>query len=175
MYNKRVKVLFICTGNICRSPMAEIIFANLCKKNGRTDIIVKSAGTHAHEGEIMAPYTNVALDKCGEKVPSEPVRVTQWRDEMFYEYDHVVCMTGWHESVILARAAMQKTKRRIKAKIYTLDSVAGCGDIADPWCYPLPIYIEVCKVLQNALGMLYDEISGGNNAGHHNRKRPPRV
>ena len=43
---KKISVLFVCLGNICRSPAAEAIFIDLIKKNGLTDgFIVDSAGT----------------------------------------------------------------------------------------------------------------------------------
>ena len=40
-----MRILFVCTGNSCRSPMAELYFEELCRKAGRDDIDVRSAGT----------------------------------------------------------------------------------------------------------------------------------
>ncbi len=45
-----MKLLFVCTGNICRSPMAEVVTRRLLKDRGRPDIGVGSAGTAAYEG-----------------------------------------------------------------------------------------------------------------------------
>jgi protein-tyrosine-phosphatase len=45
-----VNLLFVCTGNICRSPMAEAIARRILSERGRPDITVRSAGTAAYEG-----------------------------------------------------------------------------------------------------------------------------
>jgi len=76
-----MKILFVCTGNTCRSPMAEKIFAGLCQKNGRADVVVKSAGTHAYP-----PHT-------------------RWCDEMLSEFDHIVCMEQGHADFVQAGGA----------------------------------------------------------------------
>ena len=87
---KEIKVLFVCVGNICRSPMAEVIFRNLAKKHGRTDIIVKSAGTYAHESSDMTDKSRQALLHCGEKLPKKPHKSTQFTHEMNNKFDHVI-------------------------------------------------------------------------------------
>ena len=51
--NQAIKILFVCTGNVCRSPMAAAIFAKKAKEAGFEDVMLSdSAGTSdAHEGE----------------------------------------------------------------------------------------------------------------------------
>lgn len=44
-----MKILFVCLGNICRSPMAEFILRDLCQRQGRRDIITESAATSSYE------------------------------------------------------------------------------------------------------------------------------
>lgn len=139
-----MKVLFVCTGNICRSPMAEIIFRNMCIANGRNDTQVSGAGTFA-EYE-MTEDAFKALEICGELLPCQKLRATQFTAQMIDEYDHVICMTENHAKYV----------GRQHANVKTLHEFANCGDIFDPYGYPLDIYIEVCKKLQNALGLLYN-------------------
>jgi protein-tyrosine phosphatase len=66
-------VLFVCTGNICRSPMAEVVLATRChawpaatRASHTRTIVVESAGTSRwHEGEAMDPRARRALDDAG--------------------------------------------------------------------------------------------------------------
>jgi protein-tyrosine-phosphatase len=130
--------------------MAQIIFANLCEKNARNDITVFSAGTDALEGQPITFEAIEALKAVGEKIPPKILTSTRWRKEMLNEFDHIVCMTKRH--------ALKIDPGGIYGHVYTLDSAAGCGDITDPWAYPPDIYIKVCKLLQNALEILYNSI-----------------
>ncbi|HZV36291.1 MAG TPA: low molecular weight phosphotyrosine protein phosphatase, partial [Verrucomicrobiae bacterium] len=56
-------VLFVCTGNVCRSPMAEGIFRHAMK--GRRDIQVLSAGIGAMDGQPASPYAVQAVRELG--------------------------------------------------------------------------------------------------------------
>ena len=135
-----MRILFVCTGNICRSPMAEVIFKNLNSKN-----IVKSAGIYA--ADEMTCEAGEALKNCGEKLPRKKMKATQFKPSMLSEFDHIICMTRRHKEYI-----------GDFAHVKTLDDFAGCGDIFDPYGWPLDVYIEVCKKLQGALKVLYNKI-----------------
>ena len=142
-----MKILFICTGNICRSPMAQIIFENLCKKNKRKGITVKGAGTGAYEGQEMTTEAKQALKLCGEKLPRKPILATGFNPVMVQGYDHIITMTHAHAEYIGKYS-----------NVKSLDELTGCGDIIDPYLYPINVYIDVCKKLQEALRILYKEI-----------------
>lgn len=68
-------VLFVCTGNICRSPLAEGIFRHLAEDAGRTDIIIDSAGTGGwHEGEAPDPRSRAIAKKHGIDLSGQTAR-----------------------------------------------------------------------------------------------------
>ena len=130
--------------------MAEIIFANICKKHKRNDIIIKGAGTDTENGLRMSSNAIDALVKCGEKIGKKLKLSTCWDDSMLAEFDHIICMTKHHAHEINPKGNHKN--------VYTLDDITGCGDIFDPWCYPIDVYIEVCKQLQQSLQILYDRV-----------------
>lgn len=87
-----VKVLFVCMGNICRSPTAEGVFAALVEREGLGDRIrIDSAGTHAyHVGEPPDPRARKAASQRGVDLSGQRARRFEARD--FEEFDYVVPM-----------------------------------------------------------------------------------
>jgi len=148
-----MKICFVCTGNICRSAMAQVIFTNLCKKNKRTDIVVESAGVNAIEGADITTEGKTALKDCKEKLPKVHHFARQWTDKMIGYYDYVICMTARHKHAICAGRISP-----LPINVTTLDEWAHCGDIEDPWQRGDDIYFAVCKKLQTALKLLYKEV-----------------
>ncbi|MED3662220.1 low molecular weight protein-tyrosine-phosphatase [Ureibacillus terrenus] len=86
------RVIFVCLGNICRSPMAEAIFKNMLKKRGlEGKIVVDSAGTSSwHVGE--RPHHG-ALNKLREyNIPTDGIIARQLKKEDFEKFDYIVGM-----------------------------------------------------------------------------------
>ncbi len=87
-----VKVLFVCMGNICRSPVAHGLFQHLLEQEGLTDRVqVDSAGTHAyHIGEQPDPRSQDTARRRGIDISSQ--RARQVCAEDFDEFDYVLAM-----------------------------------------------------------------------------------
>lgn len=87
-----VKVLFVCMGNICRSPTAQGVFENLITSEGLQEHIhVDSAGTHAyHIGEPPDPRSQQAALRRG--IDLSVQRARKVRPEDFFEFDYVLAM-----------------------------------------------------------------------------------
>jgi len=88
----KIKVLFICMGNICRSPTAEGVFRNLVEKAGLQELIeIDSAGTHAyHVGEPPDARAQETALKRGFDLSSQQARRAVADD--FLMFDYVVAM-----------------------------------------------------------------------------------
>ncbi len=90
--NAHIKVLFVCMGNICRSPMAEAIFRHQVADAGLADRFeIDSAGTHSyHVGERPHPGTQRVLYTHGIDVGDQ--RARQLRPGDFRTFDYIVAM-----------------------------------------------------------------------------------
>lgn len=87
-----MKVLFLCLGNICRSPMAEAIFRQMVKEKGlEREIEIDSAGLGGwHAGERPHRGTLAILNKYN--IPHESIRSRQIRTSDIQDFDYIVAM-----------------------------------------------------------------------------------
>jgi protein-tyrosine phosphatase len=87
-----VRVLFVCMGNICRSPTAQGVFENLVERQGLTSLIqIDSAGTHAyHVGEPPDVRATQAAGKRGISLGGQ--RARRVSEDDFLDFDYVLAM-----------------------------------------------------------------------------------
>lgn len=125
MYN----ILFICYGNICRSPMAEMIFKDLIYKNSkRYKFCCASRATSMEElGNDMYPAAKEILLKKGIKV--ERHKASQIIKEDYEKYDYLIVMEERNKKDVLKIVGEDK-----KNKVHLLlEYTNKPKDIADPW------------------------------------------
>ena len=123
------RILFVCLGNICRSPMAEFLFRDLVEKAGLADRFeVASAGTSSEEyGNPVYPPARRKLAEHGISSAGKTARQMTRAD--YDRYDLLIGMEQYHLSAM----------RRIcggdpAGKLHRLLDYTACpGDIADPW------------------------------------------
>jgi len=127
---KRTRILFVCSGNICRSPLAEAIFKDEAKRAGLSRRFqVDSAGTHGfHEGDQADPRTRKVGRKNGLDVDSIAREV---RDADFDEFDLIVAMDRGHVRELRARGGDDR-HARIRLML-EFDPSAKSQDVADPY------------------------------------------
>ena len=87
-----INVLFVCMGNICRSPTAHGVFLDMIEKEGLSEVIsVESAGTHAyHVSEPPDPRAQEAALK--RNVDLSSLRARKAGEQDFYDFDYVLVM-----------------------------------------------------------------------------------
>eukprot|EP00003_Mantamonas_plastica_P023180 TRINITY_DN4110_c0_g2_i2.p1 TRINITY_DN4110_c0_g2~~TRINITY_DN4110_c0_g2_i2.p1 ORF type:complete len:182 (+),score=44.46 TRINITY_DN4110_c0_g2_i2:437-982(+) len=92
---KKTKILFVCLGNICRSPMAELVMKYTVAKNEAEDnFFIDSAGTAAyHIGESPDSRSVACCQKnLGKDCPPNTHKAQQLKADHFTEFDYVLCM-----------------------------------------------------------------------------------
>ena len=121
-----IKVLFICYGNICRSPMAEFVLKHMAR--GRDDLYIASAATSTEEIGNGVHYGTAEI--CRRKgIPNPGHRAVRMTRADYAKYDYII---GMDEMNI--RHILRITGGDPEGKIYKLlDFTSRGGDIADPW------------------------------------------
>ena len=101
------RILFVCTGNTCRSPMAAALCNHLAGQGGKRHLTAASAGLYAAEGAPMTPLAAAALQRAG-VAPIQGADYTLHRarnvtQEMIEQADAVVALTGAHAMELMLR------------------------------------------------------------------------
>lgn len=124
-----IRVLFICHGNICRSPMAQFVFQDMVNKRGLADhFTIDSKATSTEElGNSPHPGTVRKMNELG--IPMIPHRASPLNRRDYEEYDYFIGMDTWN---------MRNINRIFggdpEGKVYKFLSFGSDGrDIADPW------------------------------------------
>lgn len=124
-----IKILFVCLGNICRSPMAEFVFKDMVRKRGLEDqFYIASAATSTEEiGNPVHPGTRRKLREAG--ISCDGKYAVQMKKSDYDRYDYLIGMDEWNR-----RSIMRIIKKDPESKVFLLlDFAKSPRDIADPW------------------------------------------
>lgn len=126
-----VKVLFVCTGNICRSPTAEGVFRALVEREGLGhSVTVDSAGTHAyHVGEPPDQRSCQAARKRGIVLDDQRARKVKASD--FHNFDVILAMDRGHYQSLIAMCPKGSEARVRPFMAFAPDW--GIEDVPDPY------------------------------------------
>lgn len=135
-----MKILFVCTGNTCRSPMAAGFMNKAAKENG-LDAFAESAGIFAVDGQAATDEAIEAAKRYGVDISAH--KATLLNDDMLKSSDLVLTMTQSHKQILFPIAS---------EKIYTLNEYAGIdGNIPDPFGGDLDEYVETAEHIAEAI------------------------
>ncbi|PYK98541.1 MAG: ribose 5-phosphate isomerase B [Verrucomicrobia bacterium] len=158
-----ISPLIVCTGNVCRSPMAEGLFRHAVK--GRGDFCVLSAGVGAIEGQPPSAYAVQALGELGIDISQQRSRMLT--AEVVNQADYIFGMTHGHVDAInlLYPQAAEKTFL-LREFDETLDVFEK--DIPDPIGGSYEVYLDCRDQIEQGIASMLkfiDQTSGGADAG----------
>ena len=123
-----IKVCFVCLGNICRSPMAEFIMKNECKKNNIDNIVIESKATSYEEmGNDMYYLAKEILDKY-----NVPYTKREASRLIKSDYDRFDLIIGMEDSNIYNIMKIIENDEHNKV-FKLLDFIGEDSNISDPW------------------------------------------
>ena len=138
-----IKVLFVCLGNICRSPMAEFIFKDMVKKKGmEKEFFIDSAATSGHNEMEKAGIYGEAKEMLREQGISFTEHISrQIRKEDYNRFDYIVGMDAENIKNILRIVGKDKENKVCRL----LDFTEMKKDVDDPW-YSGDFYTAYCDI-----------------------------
>ena len=127
------RIMFVCHGNICRSPMAEFIFKKMLAEKGLSEgFVVASSSTSTEEiwGDVGNPvYPPAKKELLKHGISCEGKRAVQLKKSDYNKYDLFVAMDSMNVRNIMRIFGSDKDSKVSKL----LDHTDEKGDVADPW------------------------------------------
>lgn len=159
------RVIFVCTGNICRSPMAEVVFRDIAEKQGLGERVVStSAGTGDwHVGERADARTVHALARRG--YDGSHHRARQFTYDTFAENDLVVALDRTHERSLVQWARDESEEGKV-ALLLSFDPRADTLDVLDPYYAEAHMFDEVLAIIESAAHGLFRQLEPALRAVH---------
>lgn len=148
-----MKVMFICTGNICRSAMAHHLFERKIQEKRLADIEVFSCGIFAQEGERATGYAKKVMENY--RISMENHRATPVEKSKIEQMDLILCATRAHKTSLIQKYP------ELRSKIFTMKEYAEYPgtdwDIEDPWGQSIEMYQESAKQIEKVLDKLLEK------------------
>lgn len=149
-----MNVLIVCTGNTCRSPMAEGLLKKIADNDDSVHVL--SGGLFANAGEPVSENAARAMAERGIDISAHTAK--NIHAAVVQEADLILTMTQAHEDLILRMFGVEAAD-----KTYTLlEYIGEEGDVVDPFGQDLEHYRQCAAMLNDALQKVYDKIRSEN-------------
>lgn len=152
----KIKVLFVCMGNICRSPTAEGVFVQLLKDKGTTERFqIDSAGTHAyHIGKQPDSRSQDTARQRG--IDLSFIRARQFNDADFDNFDYILAMDE-DNLTILKNACPAEHQHKVKLFLEYAPHL-GRSDVPDPYYGGQDGFNHVFDLVTDAAESFYNSV-----------------
>jgi Protein-tyrosine-phosphatase len=168
------RICFVCSGNICRSPMAEIVMRNIADAAGfGTRVAVSSAGTGDwHVGEPADARTVAALAVAG--LDGSRHRAKQFETAWFGDLDLVVALDRSHERILKNWAPSETDRSKVQLLLALDPAARGSHDVPDPYYADPPMFGSVLTTIDSACRALFDQLAPALRRDRTKTHREPR-
>lgn len=157
-HDTRFRVVFVCTGNICRSPMAEIVLRHYAQRAGLGHrILSTSAGTGDwHVGERAHEGTIAALNSRG--LDGTMHRARQFTTAQLRDSDLIVALDRTHERVLRNWATEESDKDKVALLMGFDPHADGMLDVPDPYYAEQEMFDDVLGMIERAVKALFQQL-----------------
>jgi protein-tyrosine-phosphatase len=147
-----MKIMFICTGNICRSAMAHWLMKKKLQEKNINNIEIYSSGIYAENGDTSTEEAIEVMEEYGVNLKQH--KATNTAKSNIKEMDLILCMTASHKH------ALMQIYPNLSNKIYTLKEYVGINeiDIKDPWGYGIVTYRYCASEIDMCLDKLINKL-----------------
>lgn len=156
---KLKKIVFVCTGNTCRSPMAEYLFKQVLKKAKLRGFKIVSAGIGAKKGDVMNPKTAQVLQE--RKIAVGKFTASPINDKLLKDAFAFVCMTERHADYLMDMrwSVLRKAgAENIENNVYSFEQLAGYT-IPDPYGQDVDAYRHVYDLLEGGMYAIIEKLN----------------
>ena len=148
-----MKIMFVCTGNICRSAMAQWLLLKKIEDNQIKNIEVYSCGIYAENGDIPTHEARKVMEEYGVDITKH--RATNIMSSNIKNMDVILCATQSHKIAVL------DIFTELKDKVFTMKEYVNYSreyhdpiDIKDPWGYDIDTYRSCVGEIDECLELL---------------------
>ena len=159
------RICFVCTGNICRSPMAEAVFRELIRARGwEHHVGVHSAGTGEwHVGESSDPRTVASLRARGYEGGGH--RARQFDTAWFESLDLIIAFDRTHERILKSWAPDDDARAKVHLLLSFDPEAGGALDVPDPYYSDTAMFDAVLGMIERSCIALFRQLEPGIRQG----------